>query len=61
MSTKDIRPSGTGDAVDDTEGHGLLVDPTYSQRKLGRVAEIERELRERRQTKETRPNRPDRD
>jgi hypothetical protein len=44
--------------TDDTEGHGLLVDP-YSARKLenSRVADIERDSRERRLRKEARPNR----
>lgn len=43
---------------DDTEGHGLLVDP-YSARKLdnSRVADLEREARDRQLRKETRPNR----
>ncbi|HSH22264.1 MAG TPA: hypothetical protein VK992_06600 [Candidatus Caenarcaniphilales bacterium] len=43
---------------DDTEGHGLLVDP-YSARKLdnSRAAEIERDARERQMRKEARPNR----
>lgn len=43
---------------DDTEGHGLLVDP-YSARKLdnSRVAEVERQARDRQLRKEARPNR----
>jgi hypothetical protein len=42
----------------DTEGHGLLVDP-YSARKLdnSRVADLERESRQRQLRKEARPNR----
>lgn len=44
--------------TDDTEGHGLLVDP-YSARKLenSRVADVEREARDRQLRKEARPNR----
>ena len=61
MSTTEERPTPTGEPESDTEGHGLLVDLTYSQRKLGRVADAGRETRERRQAKETRPNRPDRE
>ena len=43
---------------DDTEGHGLLVDP-YSARKLdnSRVADLERDARQRQLRKEARPNR----
>jgi hypothetical protein len=50
---KDLRP-----AEDDTEGHGLLIDP-YSARKLdnSRVADTEREARERALRKEARSNR----
>lgn len=48
-------------AEDDTEGHSLLLDTDYYlQRKSGRDAEMERELRERRQVKEARTNKPDR-
>lgn len=46
---------------DDTEGHSLLLDTDYYiQRKAGRDAEIEREMRERRQAKEARTNKPER-
>lgn len=46
------------ESTDDTEGHGLLVDP-YSARKLdnSRVADLEREARDRQLRKEARPNR----
>jgi hypothetical protein len=44
--------------TDDTEGHGLLVDP-YSARKLdnSRAADVERQSRDRQLRKEARPNR----
>jgi hypothetical protein len=46
---------------EDTEGHGLLLDTDfYIQRKSGRDAEIEREVRERQRAKESRPNKPER-
>ena len=38
----------------DTDGHGLLVANTYSQRRIGRTADYQRELRERRRAKATR-------
>jgi hypothetical protein len=45
----------------DVEGHGLLLDTDYYiNRKMGRDAELERELRERRRVKEARPNKPER-
>jgi len=46
---------------DDVEGHSLLLDTDYYiQRKAGRDAEVEREMRERRQAKEARTNKPER-
>jgi hypothetical protein len=46
---------------EDTEGHGLLLDADfYIQRKSGRDADIEREVRERQRAKESRPNKPER-
>jgi hypothetical protein len=45
----------------DTEGHGLLLDTDYYiNRKMGRDAELEREVRERRREKEARPNKQER-
>ena len=45
----------------DVEGHSLLLDTDYYiQRKAGRDAEMEREMRERRQAKEARTNKPER-
>jgi hypothetical protein len=45
----------------DVEGHSLLLDTDYYiQRKSGRDAELEREVRERRQAKEARTNKPER-
>ena len=43
---------------DDTQGHGLLVDP-YSARKLdnSRVADLERESRQRQLRRDARSNR----
>ncbi len=62
MSTnEDERESKKGQDEDDTEGHGLLLDTDYYvNRKLGRDAELERQVRERRQAKEARPNKPER-
>jgi len=61
MSEKDVRPKATsGQSDGDTKGHGLMVHTNYSQRRLGRTAELRREQRERRQAKETRSNRRDR-
>src|SRR5688500_8471336 len=45
----------------DVEGHGLLLDTDYYiNRKMGRDAELEREMRERRREKEARPNKQER-
>ena len=45
----------------DVEGHGLLLDTDYYiNRKMGRDAELEREIRERRREKEARPNKQER-
>ncbi len=60
MSTNDEEQKKSQDESD-TEGHGLLLDTDYYiQRKAGRDAELERELRERRRIKEARPNKPER-
>ena len=61
MNKDSKRPKDLQAAANDTEGHRLVANLNYSPRKLGRMAEVERELRERRQVKETRTNRPDRD
>ena len=61
MSTNDEEQKKKSQDEDDTEGHGLLLDTDYYiQRKAGRDAELERELRERRRIKEARPNKPER-
>ena len=61
MSTNDDKRETTGQDEDDVEGHGLLLDTDYYiNRKMGRDAELERELRERRREKEARPNKPER-
>lgn len=61
MKTNDDEQKKKGQDEDDTEGHGLLLDTDYYiQRKAGRDAELERELRERRRAKEARPNKPER-
>ena len=61
MNTNDDEQKKKGQDEDDTEGHGLLLDTDYYiQRKAGRDAELERELRERRRAKEARPNKPER-
>ena len=60
MENDETLPKGKPVSDDDTEGHSLLTDTDYGQRRHGRLAEAEREMRLRRQAKETRPNRPDR-
>ena len=57
---RDLGPDEPGDEQD-TEGHGLLLDTDYYiNRKMGRDAELEREMRERRREKEARPNKQER-
>jgi hypothetical protein len=54
MTTTRERPTDAGEPTDaDTAGHGLTVQTTYSQRRLGRTADYQRELRERREARET--------
>ena len=46
---------------EDVEGHGLLLDTDYYiNRKIGREAEVERDLRDKRNAKEARPNKQER-
>ena len=57
---RDLSPDEPG-GEQDVEGHGLLLDTDYYiNRKMGRDAELERELRERRREKEARPNKQER-
>ena len=57
---RDLGPDEPGQDQD-VEGHGLLLDTDYYiNRKMGRDAELERELRERRREKEARPNKQER-
>jgi hypothetical protein len=57
---RELGPDEPGDEQD-TEGHGLLLDTDYYiNRKMGRDAELEREVRERRREKEARPNKQER-
>ena len=63
MSTNDEKREAPDEPRDeqDTEGHGLLLDTDYYiNRKIGRDAEMERELRDRRRAKEARPNKQER-
>ena len=61
MSTNEDKREKTGQDEEDVEGHGLLLDTDYYiNRKIGRDAELEREIRERRREKEARPNKADR-
>jgi hypothetical protein len=59
-AAKESSPDEPGDEQD-TQGHGLLLDTDYYiNRKMGRDAEVEREMRERRREKEARPNKQER-
>jgi hypothetical protein len=61
MSTNEDKREKKGQEDEDVEGHGLLLDTDYYiNRKMGRDAEIEREVRERRRVKEARPNKQER-
>jgi len=61
MSSNEDQRETTKGEEEDTEGHGLLLDTDYYiNRKMGREAEVERELRERKRAKEARPNKPER-
>lgn len=61
MSEKEDKRKDLDKDEPDTEGHGLLLDADYYiQRKSGRDADLERELRERQRAKEARPNKPER-
>lgn len=61
MSTNEDKREKKGQDDKDVEGHGLLLDTDYYiNRKMGRDAEMERELRERRRAKEARPNKQER-
>jgi hypothetical protein len=61
VSTNEDKRQKNGKDEEDVEGHGLLLDTDYYiNRKIGRDAELERELRERRREKEARPNKAER-
>lgn len=59
MNENEDKREGAEETEADTEGHGLFLDAeVYGQRRGGRDADLERQLRDRERAKEARPNKP---